>query len=72
MTQKNGTYKLVAGALTVVLAGAAGMWGMITVHAENPHSGALTRSEAVLQAQYLADRLDRIEAKLDHLIESSH
>ncbi len=42
---------------------------MVSVHAEHPHSGTISRVEFDLQGTYLDERLDRIERKLDQIVE---
>jgi len=45
---------------------------MISVHADSAHKSSVSRTEFELQNGFLDERLDRIETKLDHLLERNH
>ncbi len=67
---RNGTtWKIATGALTLFLVTTGAMWGMVSVHADTPHEDALTRPEFGMFKDTVDRRLERIENKLDRLLE---
>lgn len=64
----NGPWRVAALALTLFLASAAAMWGMVSVHAEQPHAKAIPRREFEMFQQSIERRLERIENKLDQVL----
>lgn len=62
-------WKFATGALTLFLITTGALWGMISVHADTPHKEAVARPEFKLLKEGVHSRLDRIESKLDRLLE---
>lgn len=67
---KNGlVWKVATGALALFLVTSGAMWGMVSAHAAAPHKTSLPRTEFDLFHDTVDHRLERIERKLDALLE---
>ena len=67
---KNGlVWKVATGTLALFLVTAGAMYGMVEAHASSPHASSLPRTEFDLFHDTVDHRLERIERKLDALLE---
>jgi hypothetical protein len=55
---------LVFATAAIILGGAGSMWGMIRVHAESPHVGAMPRSEIELLKELMSSEHESIRREL--------
>lgn len=69
MPDKNGVWKIATGAVAVVLLCTGAMWGMIGAHASHPHDTSLPRTEFEQFMNTCFHRLERIENKVDLILE---
>ena len=69
MIERNGVWKIATAATTLVLLCTGVMWGMISAHADHPHRDSTPRTEFDLFHDTIEHRLERIERKVDLLLE---